>query len=377
MKMLRNLVFIIITIISIFVMCACHKTDNFTITGIVANAENKEIVLDLISKGSVSSVATTKIQLDGSFKFSYSDTVPHFYRLHVENSAPIYLCLKNGDNVEVKTQYPEVNKSYEISGSEDNIQLQKLNARLQESLKTVEELRSKINQEINSNPNLSDSLKQQSYTRAEKLYQSDRQFVKDFIIENQNSPIIYLAMYQYVGTTAIFQIENDFDVFSFVLDKMKQNFPQMEETRMLESVISKYEQLQKQQNHSYLALKIGDEPPSLSMTDINGNVFVLENCCKPVSVCFWASWDKAIIEKIKLYIKDNPNKNIVLVSLDMNLKDWQNAIERHKFSSYTNLCDGRSWEGISAKMYGITQLPTIIEINDDNKISNIVNVFDL
>ncbi len=357
-------IIIIVLIISALSFYSCKDNNEITIKGEISDCKGCKIQLERLSPIKVDTISSINAAIDGSFEINHNDSIRRLYRIKLENRPPIHLSLVNGENIEITIN----EKDYEISGSNDCSELKRLNDRMTESTKKVEELRSNVSQQFN----IDKTSLEESNRIADSLYQSDKKFISDFIKQNHTSPIIYLALHQYVSTTPIMQLPDDYDIYKYVLDEMNTHNPDLEETRFLESTIKKFELQQEQRNREYVNLSEGYTAPDFSIPDENGDTIRLSDFMgKEITLCFWASWEKKSVIAVQKYIAENPNRQTILVSLDTNREQWLQAIKFNKLGTATNLCDFKSWESITAKLYGIKTIPTYIEISAEQTIENI------
>jgi peroxiredoxin len=168
------------------------------------------------------------------------------------------------------------------------------------------------------------------------------------------------------------QLPDDYETYKYVLEEMKAHNPDLEETRYLESEVKRFELQQEQQNRQYVNLSEGSNAPDFSIPNQNGDIIRLTDFkSEEITLCFWASWDKKSIKEVQNYLAQNNGRSIILISLDTNREQWQQAIMFNKLSNTTNLCDLKSWESITAKLYGIKTIPTFVEISGEQTIETI------
>ena len=358
---------IIALIISVLLCNSCKREKGFTIEGQISNCNNCNIVLEKLSPMKIDTVASVNSGFNGKFTITYSDSIRHLYRLRISNATPIHICAANGEKISLSADYNNIT-DYSILGTTDCEELKRLNVRMIESTQKVEELRSTVSQQFGIDKVSLDK----SNRIADSLYQSDKQFITDFIKKNHESPIIYFALHQYVSTTPIMQLPADYETYKYVLDEMKAHYPDLEETRYLESEIRRFELQQEQQNRQYVNLSEGSNAPDFSMPNQNGDTIRLTDFKgKEITLCFWASWDKKSVKAVQEYLTENKDRQINLVSLDSNREQWLQAIKFHRLDNAINLCDFKSWESITAKLYGVKVVPTFVEISGEQKIETI------
>ena len=358
---------IIALIISVLLCNSCKNDNGFTIDGQISNCSNCNIVLEKLSPMKIDTVASANSGFNGKFTISHNDSIRHLYRLRINNATPIHICAVNGESISLSADFNNIT-DYSISGTTDCEELKRLNVRMIESTQNVEELRSTVSQQFG----IDKASLEKSNHIADSLYQSDKQFITDFIKKNHESPIIYFALHQYVSTTPIMQLPADYETYKYVLDEMKAHNPDLEETRYLESEVKRFELQQEQQNRQYVNLTEGSPAPDFSLPNENGEKICLADFKgKDITLCFWASWEKKSVTAIQKYLAENTDRQIILISLDTNREQWLQAIKFHKLGNATNLCDYKSWESITAKLYGIKTIPTFVEISGEQKIENI------
>ena len=365
---ITKLEIIIALIISVLLCNSCKNDNGFTIEGQISNCPNCNIVLERLSPMKIDTVANSNSGFNGEFTISHNDTIRCLYRLRINNATPIHICAVNGESILLSADFNNIT-DYSISGTTDCEELKRLNARMIESTCKVEELRSTVSQQFG----IDKATLEKNNHIADSLYQSDKLFITDFIKKNHESPIIYFALHQYVSTAPIMQLPADYETYKYVLDEMKAHNPDLEETRYLESEVKRFELQQEQQNRQYVNLTEGSSAPDFSLPDENGEKVCLGDFKeKEITLCFWASWDKKSIKEVQNYMAENANRQIILISLDNNHDQWQQAIKFHKLGNAKNLCDFKSWESITAKLYGIKTIPTFVEITGDGKIEGIL-----
>lgn len=359
---------------------SCNSDKNrSTIYGKINNASGKTVILEVLSPGNTKQVASVAIEKDGSFKINCDSISNSFHRLKIDDNNIIYLKINNGEKIEINADYPDISRNYTVKGSDDCILLKNMNERLLKSSDRLNELKVAIeNAKLLPDYNL-DSLWQKTNEEARALFDSDKEYLIDFIKTNHKSPVIYMALYQYIGISPILMIENDLEIFEKVLVELKKYHPTLEQTALLESEISKYKLLLKQRTNDYVSLKPGMPAPDFVLPDINTKkMSLLSFKSTKIILCFWASWSKVSIKSaVKLVSEiNNPKISIIFISLDTQAESWKAAVKNNQIDKHTNLCDLRTWESPVIKIYGIKTLPTLILIDTVGNIENITEDID-
>lgn len=123
--------------------------------------------------------------------------------------------------------------------------------------------------------------------------------------------------------------------------------------------------------------KTGQEAPEIELEDPNGNILKLSDLKgQVVLIDFWASWcgpcRKKNPEIVALYEKYKEAKfkkgikgfTIYSVSLDNNLKRWQDAISIDKLNWNYHVSDLKGWSSSGAAKYGVKSIPSTFLIDE-------------
>ncbi len=108
---------------------------------------------------------------------------------------------------------------------------------------------------------------------------------------------------------------------------------------------------------------------------VKGKKSLYEIKSKQKLIVFWASWCPACNQElpyIKEFYKDFKAKGgeIVAISLDFNESDFQKAIQGLEWYNYSDLL---RWDSPIAESFGITSTPTIMLLDQENKLIQTVH----
>ncbi|MBN2779419.1 MAG: TlpA family protein disulfide reductase [Bacteroidales bacterium] len=370
----------LILLIGITISCKNGSEDSVTITGNFTNCSNKSIVLELLSANRIDTLAIQKTDESGAFEFVL-DSIPHgFLRIKIDDNNMIYMSLKDEKEVNLSGEYPGIARSYKVEGSEGSELLRRMNLRLIESSDKLNQLKDKVKASAMIEGYNMDSLMSEVNTFAQELYQSDKDYLVDFIKSNSTSPTIYMALYQYIGTSPILMIENDIEIFEYALQQLKENNPDLPHVLLLESVVSKHKQREQQLSREYVDVAVGSEAPDFDLPDNNGKKIQLHQFLgNRVVLAFWSSWNKPSVSAVQS-LTEFCNKNnfkIILISLDTNKEKWLSQIKQSGIEECVNLCDFKSWDGAVSKIYGVKSLPAYILIDEQMVIQFMTDDIDL
>jgi len=369
-------------LISILIVTeSCNRGSDYQVKiwGEISGCQDKTIVLESLMPNRIDTISVEKINSKGQFEIELESIPGGILRLVIDNDNSIYLYVKDNQEVELRGQYPGLVKSYSVKGSDDSELLRQMNLRLIESSDKLNKLKDEIADAAKYPKANIDSLFQVTNETAKKLYDSDRVYLKSFIHDNSNSPVIYMALYQYIGTTPILTIDADFEDFEFVLAQLKTNNPDFPHIKLLESVVNTKKLQDQQIDRDYLNLTVGAEAPDFSVPDKNGKNENLSSYLeKKVIVGFWASWNKLSVTNLKYLadIKRNNDVEVIMISLDSRKEKWSLAIDQNNTQNFINICDFKSWESPVVKIYGVQKLPSYVFINEESVIEMLTDDID-
>ena len=183
--------------------------------------------------------------------------------------------------------------------------------------------------------------------------------------------IIYFALYQYVSISPILIIDQDIEIFQFVLEELKKHNPEFEQIALLESEISKELLRQQQFNREYGKLEIGKPVVDFDLPDINGNRVSLSKFKnQKIILAFWSSWNKVSLNAVLGLSKKLENQDVVLILIALdNAKDkWETAVKNNFLEKHINLSDLKAWESPVAKIYAVKSIPSFLLIDENQNL---------
>ena len=175
-------------------------------------------------------------------------------------------------------------------------------------------------------------------------------------------------------------------MYDFTVDFLFNGFEQMGNDKLVEYVASKYTNENSCEHDgskttlerkvlTYTKLKIGTDAPAFDAISDKGTKVSLNTYAdKTILLVFWATWCPHCMQTMpelkKLYNSriDN-NFEMVTVSLDTSKTEWKDYVTRNGFTSNTNICDGKSWDGAMASAYYVYSSPTILVIKNKKIIA--------
>lgn len=115
---------------------------------------------------------------------------------------------------------------------------------------------------------------------------------------------------------------------------------------------------------------IGSSAPDFTIMDGKINLKQLPETT--ILIVFWASWCPHCtdeIPKIKAALELNKqNIMVVAVSLDTDVKQWQQFVEQNKMTNWVNISEFKSWNGTVPKQYNVYATPSMFLLDKTKKI---------
>jgi peroxiredoxin len=118
---------------------------------------------------------------------------------------------------------------------------------------------------------------------------------------------------------------------------------------------------------------VGLKAPDFTAKDPNGKIISLKQSLGKVTIVdFWASWcgpcRKENPNVVALYNEfHSKGLNIIGVSLDDELNEWKNAIQKDKIT-WTQVSNLKKWSDPVAKLYEVEQIPSTFILDSNGTI---------
>ncbi len=356
------------------------KTDNndkiITISGSISNADRKDLILQRLTPKTVTAIDTVSLKDDGTFNLTDTSSKSEFYRLVIDNEA-IFIIANVKDKIKVTAKAPLISRNYTVEGSKESQLVKDMNERLMETADSLQKLNMLYQEAAKEDVAKAQALGNKFNGIATELFENEKAYLTDLINNNEESLIIYLALFQSFGRASIFTYPEDKEMFNSVLSKLETHHAENPFTAALKSDIQKMEMAQQQQANQQGGFLIGDIAPDITLNSPEGKSISLHSLRgQYVLLDFWASWCRPCrMENPNLVSTYNKYKNngftIFQVSLDKTKEDWVNGIANDNLNGWYHVSDLKYWNSAAARQYGVQSIPSNFLLNPEGKIIDI------
>ncbi|MBU0486638.1 MAG: AhpC/TSA family protein [Bacteroidetes bacterium] len=341
------------------------------ILGTVSGSENLQtILLEEITPNERFVVDSATVN-NGEFLFSFAPDQPGFYLLSTGKNNFVTLLIDTTEQIIFSGNAKELGKNYSISGSIGSVLIKELEDRLL----SVEEYLDSLQQNVaDSQPSVQFALvKQKNDSLMYLAFERHRNYLQGFVVANQGSMAVIMALYQQVGRTPAFDPEVDIELFESADSILLQYYPRSVHAQTLHQNVMKYRKKITADELMNQQLALGAPAPEIVLPAPDGKIRTLKSLRgKYVLIDFWASWCKPCRMQssflVKLYTKyKEEGFEIFGVSLDQNKTAWENAIRDDKLD-WIHVSDLGYWNSSVVKLYNIKSIPMMYLVGKDGKI---------
>lgn len=328
-------------LLAALVLASCAK--NTQLTGIVKDAPEANLTLQLLDVNRFQLLDTVKTGADGSFKYALDLDEPAFVYVFHGDRQIASLLLQKGDKVKVET---DTLGAYRTEGSEDCLRLQKVENAYNAFLRDLGTI-------LATDPNPDPAI-----SRRYVEYYRDR---VSYIMQNSKSFAVVPVFFQQVNETLpVFSSATDGFIMQSVADSLSMVCPESrwvkalrkEAGRRMES-IQLEAKLKDAQEIGYFDVDLpGMEGKSIKLSDVESKITM---------IYFWSSTAEQkmfnISSLLPLYEEFHPKGlEIYAIALDTDKSAWAAAVRNQKLP-WVNVCDIRGAASPYIYSYGVTTLP--------------------
>ena len=137
-------------LIVIFLLTACGKNTNFTISGKLEGGAGKTIYLNRLMINDQQITDSVKLNNSGEFKFKGKASTPTFYLLKLSNISFVTLLVDSTENASITATYKNFTRDYKVTGSTGSEMLRNLDSRYYRAKSQLDSLKVLYNSMVNN-----------------------------------------------------------------------------------------------------------------------------------------------------------------------------------------------------------------------------------
>ena len=354
---MKKIFFVLLT--SFFVVSFTNYLINeYEVSGIVNGIENgTKVKLQTQNEQKQILVVDSTTVINGKFSFKGVSNEPaiHFIQIDkVQGNVPLFI---EKGKISITIDKDSISKSV-VDGTKNNADLQKFNKDIQGFQKIMLDFQKANMQKFQEAQSNKDSVLMNKLMKDYNALQANiENFTKNYPEKNPTSFISVLIvdnLFNYPNA----DLENIKKIYSKLDASLKKSKPGI-------SILNKIT--------NFKSIKIGDAAPDFSAPSPDGKVISLKQSLGKVTIIdFWASWcgpcRKENPSVVAMYNELHAKGlNIVGVSLDKTLKDWQTAIAKDNIT-WIQVSNLKFWDDPIAKLYKVEQIPTVYILDGNGKI---------
>jgi peroxiredoxin len=351
------------------IIAGCSKKENqFTVSGNISHAGGQTIYFEKLLVSSTELLDSMKLEEDGGFKFKGETGTPAYYLLKLSDSKFITLLVDSLDNIVVNADAVNFERDYSVEGSLGSLLVKELTDRLNTTQHKLDSLRA-LHNLYRGNPDYPE-MREKWNQEAEKIREEQREFSKEFVMNNPFSMASVLALYQKFDQETY--VVNDLQTMRVAASALNSVYPESPHVKALyQNTIQLLKEEQSAQVQK-LIQEQGENSPDIVLPTPEGEEVALSSLRgKVVLLQFWSALDRnsrifneALVEAYNKY--HTKGFEIYQVSLDDNRIEWVDAIDQDQLD-WINVGD---MEGsvLAARTYNVQSVPFNYLLNEEGEI---------
>jgi len=338
------------------------------VSGNISHAEGQTIYFEKLLVSSTELLDSMKIDKDGKFEFKGITGNPAYYLLKFSEHKFITLLIDSLDNVFVNADAVNFESDYHLEGSQGSILVKELTDHLNKTQHKLDSLKA-LHNLYRGNPDYT-QMSEQWNLEADRIREEQREFSKEFVMNNPFSMASVLALYQKFDSQSY--IINDLQTMRVAASALNSIYP---ESPHIKALYQNTVQLLKEEQSAQLRNMIqeqGENSPDIVLPTPEGEEVALTSLRgKVVLLQFWSALDRnsrifnqALVEAYNKY--HQKGFEIYQVSVDDNRIEWVDAIDQDQLD-WINVGD---MEGstLAARTYNIQSIPFNYLLNEEGEI---------
>ncbi len=355
-------------VIVLFVVSACGKKTNFTISGQLDGGAGKTIYFNKLLINNQLPFDSIKLDKEGKFKFKGRTSSPAFYLLKLSKSSFVTLLVDSSENVVIKGSFKNFTRDYHLSGSKGSEILRDLDNRFVHAKNQLDSLQKLYNLHKNDG---SYTLKIAEWNaQYNEIIVDHSSYVTSFVKRNPFSLASVYALYQKWNDKNF--VVNDLQTMKTAASALFSVYPKNEQVIALYNNTLEFIKEEKNKKLNTVLKNNAVNSPNIILPDADGHMRELWSLHgKYVLLHFWSAKDRAsrIVNPVlsELYYKfKNKGFEIYMVSVDNDRVAWLEAIANDNLSCI-NVGDMKG-SFLAVTNYNIQELPFNYLLDKDGAI---------
>jgi hypothetical protein len=221
---MKKILLLLATGLVLFSSCKerSHK-DEFVISGKDENNAGLTILLQEMEVNGIRNLDSAIISRQGTFSFHYRPGDAGFYLLRAPSQGYILLLLEKGAHITISADFAEIPPGYYVEGSHGSELIKYFTDHTINNLGKADSLNSILNGARDTPDFYPLSVSFDSIFKI--LINDQREFERDFIVNNSNSLASLYVLYYKLGTKPVLGIETDTDLFELLDSTLTLAYP--------------------------------------------------------------------------------------------------------------------------------------------------------
>lgn len=327
--MFRKFLVFILTAASVL---SCGRKDSAVVSGTVDNANDKKMVISRVEIGRVVPLDTSAVKRSGIFRFRIPATQPEYYQVGWSETDFVTLIIHPGDKVSLRFSGERLSSDYSVEGSGESALIIELEKRLAETRTSLSGLISVYDSlaAIPGKAAAADSVD----NLITDVIGKQRNYSIDFILNNMNSMVAILALYQKLNDdTYVLYSDRDLQLMKLVSDSLTARYPSSLQVKALAEDFKR--EMGNFQNRQLQRLAEGLEPTELDpnlLTPAGKRVSLSSLKGKHVLLTFWSTGSADCLQnniQLKEFYRMYRSRGfeIYQINVDADTARWKTAIQ--------------------------------------------------